>query len=223
VISPVSAQEVVLKYKVSWLGLTAGKIKFVIQKEGPLIKLRARSKTIGVVKLFFPFKSEWTTWIDKNGYPVKSRIWRKRRGKEVLKEYIYDQKRGQVIRFKKGKRSVYKLKHFPVHDELSAFYATMNLKLTRPGEKHLFWVFARKKDNPAILRYLKQEEVNTKCGLLPAQKLEVEFGFESELIKRSKKAFLWKTKNLVVKSQGELAIGHVTGQLINLDCQEVRP
>ncbi len=219
----VSAEELVLKYKISWLGITAGKIKLVIKKEGNLTRLQAKSKTVGMVKIFFPFKSEWTTWINKDGYPVKSRIWRKRRGKELLKEYFYNQEKGEVIRLKKGKKSIYKLNHFPVHDELSAFYATMKLNLTRLGEEHIFWVFAHKKANKAFLRYLKDEKINTVCGPLEAQKLEVKFGFESELIKRSKKAYLWKSRNFIVKSQGELAIGHVTGKLTNLNCQEVKP
>ncbi|NPA48512.1 MAG: DUF3108 domain-containing protein [Thermodesulfobacteria bacterium] len=223
-VAPASGSEKsTLRYKVTWLGIPAGKIKFVVEKEGSLIKLYAKSKTIGMARLVYPFKSEWTTWIDEDGYPVKSRIWFKKRGKEVLKEYIFDQKKGEVIRLQKGHRKVYKLSHFPVYDELSAFYATMKLVLKKPGEEHLFWVFAHKKANQALLRYLKDETIRTSCGPLEAQKLQVEFGFESELIKRSKEAYLWKIRDLIVKSQGDLAIGHVTGTLTNLDCKEVKP
>ncbi len=223
VVNVSAAENLTLKYEVSWLGITAGKVKFVVEREGKLVKLYAKSKTVGIVRLFFPFKSEWTTWIDEKGYPVKSRIWRKRGGKEVLKEYFFDQDSGRVVRLKKGRQSVYRLKHFPVHDELSAFYATMKLPLRKPGEEHIFWVFAHKKANRALLRYLKDEKIKTPCGALKAQKLEVEFGFESELVKRARKAYLWRVKNLIVKSQGELSIGHVTGKLLNLDCKEVKP
>ncbi len=219
----VLSDKVVFKYKVSWLGIPAGKIKFVIEKEGGLTKLYAKSKTIGMVRLFFPFKSEWTTWIDAQGFPVKSRIWRKKRGKEVFKEYYYDQKKGLVIRHKKGKVSTYKLSRFPVHDELSAFYATMKYPFKEVGEEKILWVFAHKKANQAVVRYLKDDKVNTSCGPILARKLEVDFNFESELIKRSKKAYLWQTKGLIIQSQGELAIGHVTGKLTNLNCEEVKP
>ncbi len=218
----VGAGNLYWKYKVSWLGIPAGKIRIYVEKEGTFLKLRAVSKTTGMVRLFFPFKSKWTTWVDERGYPVKSRIWRKSRGKEVLKEYFFDQEKGLVTRRKKGRTSTYKLKHYPVYDELSAFWATTKLVFEKPGEEKVLWVFAHKKANPAFVRYLKDEEVGTSCGTLKAQKLEVRFGFESELIKRSKKAYLWKWKEFIVKSQGELAIGHVTGKLVNLDCKEVK-
>ena len=217
------AERLVLKYRVSWLGVTAGKIKLVVEEEGGLTKLYAQAKTTGMVKLFFPFKSKWTTWLDQNGYPVRSKIWRKKRGKEVLKEYFFDQRRGVVVRRKKGRESTYRLEHYPVHDELSAFYATMRARFKEPGEEKVLWVFAHKKANKSTVRYLEDEKLDTPCGPWWAKKLEVEFGFESELIKRSKRAYLWQAKGLILKSQGELAIGHVTGKLLNLDCKEERP
>ena len=167
------AERLVLKYRVSWLGMKAGKIKFVVE--------------------------------------------------EVLKEYFFDQRRGVVVRRKKGRESTYRLEHYPVHDELSAFYATMRARFKEAGEEKVFWVFARKKANKSTVRYLEDEKLDTPCGPWWAKKLEVEFGFESELIKRSKRAYLWQAKGLILKSQGELAIGHVTGKLVNLDCKEERP
>jgi len=213
---PAQAGEMVLKYRVTWMGIPAGKIKLLIREDQKGTYLLAKSKTVGLVKVFFPFKSRWETWCDPNGYPLKSRIWRKKRHKEVTKIFVFDQEKGIVRRFKRGKMKEYRLDHYPVFDELSAFYATMKLSWQKVGEEKVFWVYAHKKANRAVVKYEKDEEVEGPKGPVKAKKLLVQFGFESELVKRAKKAHLWVADGLVVKSEGELAIGHLTGTLVEV-------
>ncbi len=217
-ILPAWGKETILRYRVSWMGIPAGKIKLLIREDPEGIYLRAKSKTVGVVKVFFPFKSRWETWCRPDGYPVKSRLWRKKRRKEVTKIFFFDQEKGIVRRIKKGKTKEYRLKHYPVYDELSAFYATMKLKWQRVGEEKVFWVYAHKKANRAVVKYEGDEEIAGPQGQkVKAQKLLVRFGFESELVKRAKKARLWVWQGLVVKSEGDLAIGHLTGKLVEIE------
>jgi len=220
-ISPARAGKVHLEYHVSWVGIPAGKIKMTIQEEPTGIYLLAKSKTVGVVKVFFPFKSRWETWCRPDGYPVKSRIWRKKRRKEVTKIFVFDQEKGIVRRFKKGQTKEYRLEHYPVYDELSAFYATMKADWSKVGEEKVFWIYAHKKANRAVVKYEKDEEVKDHEGRkVQAKKLLVQFGFESELVKRAKKAYLWLHDGLVIKSEGDLAIGHLTGTLVKVEKEE---
>ncbi|OAG27951.1 DUF3108 domain-containing protein [Thermodesulfatator autotrophicus] len=215
-----AVEKQVYHYKVSWLAIPAGQIKVTVIKSGSRTKLIAKAWTTGFVRMLLPFESTWTTWLDPEGYPRRSRIYRVERGKAVLKEFIYDQQRGKVIRYKNGrKEKEIKLKHYPVHDELSAFYASMNTIMEKPGEEKTFWIFAKDKANQALLKYLKDENINTVCGRLKTQKMEVTFGFQSELIERSKKAYLWLARKLVIKAQGELTLGHITAGLTNLPCK----
>ncbi|AEH45076.1 hypothetical protein Thein_1208 [Thermodesulfatator indicus DSM 15286] len=215
-----AAEKKTYHYKVNWLAIPAGQIELTVIKSSRRTKLIAKAWTTGFVRILLPFESTWTTWLDENGYPRRSRIYRVERGKAVLKEFIYDQKNGKVIRYKNGhKEKEVKLKHYPVHDELSAFYASMNTVMKKPGDEKIFWIFAKNKANQARLKYLKNENIRTPCGRMKTQKMQVTFGFQSELIERSKKAYLWLAQKLVIKAQGELTLGHVTADLTNLPCK----
>ncbi len=207
------AKEITYKYDVRWMGITAGKIKIFVKENDSLVYLCAYSKTVGLARLLYPLEARWQTWAREDGYPLRSRIYRKKRKKESTKEFIFDQKRGEVWRYKEGKIKKYVLKHTPVYDELSAFWITMKLKFKHPGERKTLWIYAHKKDHPATITYLKDEKIKTIFGLVNAQKLKVEFGFESELVKRAKKAYLWLYQGKVVKSEGDMPIGHLIGIL----------
>jgi len=215
------AESKVFNYDVSWLGIPAGKIKITVKQRDGRTKLIAKARTIGLVRVLLPFESTWTTWLDKNGYPRRSRILRIERGKKTLKEYIYDQQNGVVEKYRNGKHEkTIKLKKYPVHDELSAFYASMGLCFKAPGEEKSLLIFAKNKANEARLKYLKDEKEKTPCGRLKAKKIAVTFGFQSELIERSKKALLWVAQNMVVKGEGKLTLGHITAKLSNCPSKE---
>lgn len=212
------AETTVLKYKVRWLGFTAGKIQIAIRTQGAETYVMASSKTVGMVRLFFPFQSRWETWIGPDGYPIKSRIWRKRGKKEVTKEFLFEQERGVVKRIYKGqvRTDVVGRK---VHDELSAFVYSFRLKWHSPGEKEIFWIYAHRKAHRAVLTYLKDEEVKTYCGWVKAQKIQADFGFQSELVKRARKALFWWWCGQLVQSEGDMPIGHLTAILCNPECK----
>ena len=207
------AKETTYKYEVSWMGITAGKIKIQVREGKDLVYLYARSKTVGLARLLYPLEATWQTWATKEGYPLRSRIYRKKGDKELTKEFFFDQKKGVVRRVKNGKVKTYVLEHKPVYDELSAFWVTMRLDFQKVGETKTLWIYAHKKANSAQITYLKDEELKTIFGKVKAKKLKVEFGFESELVKRAKKAYLWVYQGKVVKSEGDLPIGHLTGTL----------
>ncbi len=212
------AETLELKYKVRWLGFTAGKIRIQIKSSPDQTYAVAYSKTVGVVRLFFPFQSRWECWIGPDGYPRKSRIWRKRGKKEVTKEFVFDQEKGVVKRIYKGKIRVDKVDH-RVYDELSAFVASFRMKWQRPGEKKTFWIYAHRKAHQAVLTYVKDEEVKTYCGWVKAKRIQADFGFQSELVKRARKAVFWWWKGQMVQSEGDMPIGHLTAILRNPRCR----
>jgi hypothetical protein len=213
----VLAQETLFLYEVSWMGIRAGKIKLLIRQEGNVIYLQAKSKTTGMVRLFFPFESRWETWCTRDGYPIRSRIYRRKGDQELVKYFVFDQKRGYVwkIKEKKGKRNIkkYHLLHYPAYDELAGFVKSMHLKWREPGEKKRLWIYAHKKANLTEITFLEEEKADSPWGKVLARKLLVEFGFESELVKRAKRSYLWLYQDKVIKAEGEMIIGHLTVKL----------
>ena len=209
------AKEAVYFYDVHWMGVPAGKIKLLVRENPQYIYLRVDSRTIGMVRLLFPFRSTWECWCKKNGYPIRSKIYRQKGKKEVIKFFIFDQRRGLVWRLKKGKKKIkkYKLRHYPVYDELSGFVASTHLEWQEPGETKEMWIYAHKKANLTHITYLGEEKQKAFWGQVLAQKLSVRFGFESELVKRAKKARLWLYKGRVIKAEGDIVLGHLTVKL----------
>ncbi len=206
-------------YKVKWLGIPAGKIEIRVQKLETQTYIRAESKTIGIVKLIMPFKSCWETWLAVDGYPIRTHIWRKGRGKAVIKEFFFDQKNGLIKRIKNGKAKIYKVNQ-KVHDELSAFIRALNFKWKRSGEIKNLWIFAHGKANKAILQCIGKEKINSRCGKVNAWKIKTEFTFKSELINRSRQAIFWIYQDKVFKGEGDLPIGHLTAILMNPGCED---
>ncbi len=215
--SPCRAESL-LKYNVRWLGFTAGKIQIKIQPKDQMTYVVAYSKTVGFVRLFFPFQSKWECWIGPDGYPVKSRIWRKRGDKEVTKEFLFQQEKGIVKRIYKGKVRIDKVDR-KVYDELSAFVASFKIQWDKPGAQKYFWIYSHRKAHQAVLTYAKDEEIKTYCGWVTAKRIQADFGFQSELVKRARKAVFWWWHKQMVQSEGDMPIGHLTAILRNPRCK----
>ena len=211
------AGEVRYLYEVSWLGLRAGKIELRVREGEGFRRLEARSRTVGMARLVFPFESRWVTWCDASGYPRRSRLYRRRGKKEVVKFFVFDQRRGVVwrVKVKKGRRKLgrYRLSHHPVYDELSGFVACTARSWTRPGERTVVWIYAHKRAAPAEIVFRGWDRVEAPWGRVRAAKLEVRFGFESELVKRARRALLWVHRGIVLRAEGELPFGHLTVKL----------
>ncbi len=212
------AQSQVLRYQVSWMGIPAGRITIEIIPQGSTTYVRAKARTTGLVRLIFPFQSVWETWMGPDGYPLKTHIWRKRRNKVVVKEFFFDQEKGEVKRVQNGKIEIDKVGG-RVYDELSAFIVSRKIPWKRPGEIKKMRIYAHKRAREATMQYIANEKIKTWCGWITAQKIKVEFGFESELVRRAKKALFWVNQGEVFEGEGDLPLGHLTAILANPRCK----
>jgi len=174
-------------------------------------RLTAYAYTTGLGALIFPFRSLWRTEIDPQGFPRRTVIEVLEKGHPKRKVIAFFPQEGRVEKLKvtpkKERRESFRTK-LPAYDELSAFYAVLKHSF-RPGETLSLPVFAGEKVHPARVVARDWEKVKTYRGWEKALRLDIEFSFESELIRRSRRAKLWVRKGIPLVGEGDIPLGHL--------------
>ncbi|QJA05968.1 DUF3108 domain-containing protein [Thermosulfurimonas marina] len=196
-----------LRFRVAWEFIPVGRIELWLSPP----RLTAYAYTTGIGAWIFPFRSLWRTEIDARGFPRRTVIEVLERGHPKRKEIVFFPEKGRVekrkITPKKERREVFRAR-LPAYDELSAFYAVLKHPF-RPGETWVLSVFAGEGVHPTKVTARDFEKVKTFRGWEKALRLDIEFSFESELIRRSRRAKLYVREGLPLAGEGDISLGHL--------------
>jgi len=218
----------ILKYDISWGPLKLGEAKLYIKNE----KYTAEVYTVGIGDFIYPYYAKWETYIDPEGYPLKSLIYSKHKSKERKREIIFDKKNGRVIYKKflpKPKNPNIIFIKYPIYDELSAFIKSFGLDYSK-NQIYEMPLFIKKRKEFVKIKFKKEKKCkffneNRTCYLI-----KVELPPVSELLKRAGKSEmeLLKNERYPVKLKGKLPLlGSLIGKLkevkvLKVPCKNIK-
>ncbi|PMP69093.1 MAG: hypothetical protein C0190_00595 [Thermodesulfobacterium geofontis] len=210
--------EIKLFYDIYYGPFKIGESEICITPE----KYTATVYSVGLANSIFPYYAKWETWVDEKGYPKKTFIYSKERGKE-RKRVIYFKKEENNVIYQKLLPTYKKPENisleFPIYDELSSFIASFYIDYTFYPKTKLPLFIKKSRE------YVRIEFKGRKtCEFEKEEKeclfIEVFLPKKSELLERSSEVemLLLKEKKVPLELRGKLPIfGSLVGKLKKIE------
>lgn len=178
--------------------------------------------SVGLANVLFPYYAKWETWVDKKGFPEKSVIYSKEKGKE-RKRIIYFKKEEEKIVYQKllpeCKKPEDILLKFPIHDELSSFIASFYIDYTKQSQVQLP-LFIKKSREYIKIEFKEKQNCNFEDKKSECFHIKIFLPKKSELLERASEAemLLWEERRVPLELRGKLPIfGSLVGKLKKIE------
>ncbi len=203
-----------LFYEIRYGPFKVGETEIYITPE----KYTAIVYSVGLAKWIFPFYAKWETWVDKKGYPEKTIVYSKERGKERKRIIYFKKEEGKIVYQKllpECKEPENILLEFPIYDELSSFIASFHIDYTKQSKVKIP-LFIKKNREYIKIEFKERKNCNFENEKRECFYIKVFLPKKSELLERASEAemLLWEEKKVPLELRGKLPIfGSLVGKL----------
>ncbi|MGV1098776.1 DUF3108 domain-containing protein [Thiovibrio sp. JS02] len=208
-----------LRYRVSWLGLTAGELFMEIRRlpgETEQYALEVIAKSAGLLAVFYPIEDRFLTIVEgRQRLPVLHEMDQREGRRENRKLTLYDQET-YVVTYQKNEEEpeVYQLDG-PAHNEFSSFFFLRALGFSDAAEI-VVPTFADKKRHEVVVSLEGGEEIDTVFGRKKTVKVQPHLKFKG-LYEKVGDPLIWLTddaRRIPVRIEARIVIGSLTSRLV---------
>lgn len=208
----------ILHYNVSWLGVPAGRLTFVVSaldQRGELLAIDISARTAGLLGKIYPVQDDFRLVVrGERRLPNHYRVDQRQGERRNLRVTIYDQEKGRVIyRRNQDPAEEYKVSG-PVHNEFSAFWV-MRVMPLEPAIPVMIPTFADRARHEIQVAVEKIETVNSLLGWRETLLVKPRLTFVG-LYEKAGDPQIWLTNDqyrIPLRVRSRIAIGSLTAHL----------
>lgn len=208
-----------LRYRVSWLGITAGELVMQVRKladrqDAFILEITARSA--GLLAAFYPVEDQFRTMVQgRMRLPSRHEMQQKEGRRLNNKLTLYDQERFRVSYRKNDEPAAIYQVEGPMQNEFSSFFFMRTLSFA--GEAPMIVpTFADKKRHEVVVTVEGKEEQENVLGRKNTLKVQPHLKFKG-LYEKMGDPLVWLTDDawrIPTRIQAKIVIGSLTAELV---------
>jgi len=208
-----------LRYRVSWLGITAGELVMqvnTVEDRQETFSLEITARSAGLLEVFYPVEDTFRTIVQGRMRLPRRHEMQQKEGRRVnSKLTLYDQENFRVSYRKNDEPAdVYQL-NGPMHNEFSSFFFMRALSFA--GEAPMIVpTFADKKRHEVVVTVEGKEEQESVLGKKMTLKVQPRLKFKG-LYEKIGDPLVWLTDDawrIPTRIQAKIVIGSLTAELV---------
>ena len=208
-----------LRYRVSWLGITAGELVMQVRKiadSQEAFALEVTARSAGLLAVFYPVEDHFRTIVHGSMRLPSRHEMQQNEGRRVNSKITkYDQKKFLVSYRKNDEPADIYQVNGPMHNEFSSFFFMRALSFA--GEAPMIVpTFADKKRHEVVVTVEGKEEQESVLGKKNTIKVQPHLKFKG-LYEKIGDPFVWLTDDvwrIPAKIQAKIVIGSLTAELV---------
>ncbi len=208
----------ILRYEVTWMGLTAGRLTMEIKElglKGEFFALDISAETAGLLGAIYPVKDKFRVVVEgPRRLPEQYRVDQLEGSRQNIKITTYDQESGRIVYHRNLDQPRRYQVATPVHNEFSAFYAMRIMPLSREAEV-VVPTFADHERHEVPVAVEKIETIDSILGRRETMRVKPQLRFVG-LYEKAGDPQIWLTNDsyrIPLRIRSKIAIGSLIATL----------